>query len=374
MLIKYFLSFFFLLLFTSCKNYKPQKDIVIKAKIHNIPANKIYLAEGHQWTNFLDSSQYQNDSFSFHIRAGNNFTPFLITISYIDSNDRKIKTLYYRNHILSPPPDSTRYMTNFFVMEKGNIDIVGINNSNNQLDIIAGIETNAMFKTQMMDFGYVDNEKREIRTALIEKFKIVIKEYPSSYYLLGEVFNNKELYSALELNDYLNCFTKELQESKMADMLIAYIDGRPKVDSRLPVLSLLTDKNLEKPIIDTSSKLTMLVFWASWCAPCRAEIPVLKKLYENLKSKGFSISSISIDEDREKWKGAIKQEEMPWNQFIVDSSDIESIKKKYDFSSIPFTIISDKEGKSIVRSVGFDSRKSYQERRSFLDSLLKEYK
>lgn len=65
---------------------------------------------------------------------------------------------------------------------------------------------------------------------------------------------------------------------------------------------------------------------------------------------------------------------MPWNQFIVDSSDIESIKRKYDFSSIPFAIISDKEGKSIVRSVGFDSKKSYQEQRSFLDSLLKECK
>ena len=260
MLIKYFLSFFFLLLFTSCKNYKPQKDIVIKAKIHNIPANKVYLAEGYKWEKFIDSSQYQNDSFSFHIRAGNNFIPFLITISFIDSNDRKIKTLYYRNHILSPPPDSTRYMTNFFVMEKGNIDIVGINNSNNQLDIFAGIETNAMFKTQMMNFGYVDNEKRETRTALIEKFKTVIKEYPSSYYLLGEVFNNKELYSALELSSYLTCFNKELQASKMAGMLNAYIGDRPKLDSRLPVLSLLTDKNIEKPIIDTSSKFTMLVF------------------------------------------------------------------------------------------------------------------
>lgn len=360
-------------IFSSCKS-KPIADVIIlKGTIRDIPANKLYLTQANHWNKFIDSANYIKDGFSFQIQSTDTFTPIMVSIAIIDTLDGKIKTLYFRNSILSPAPDSTKYLTNFFILERGVTEIRGIYNSYNQLDISAGIETLAMFRTQMMSFGYIDGDNKAGKEEAIRLYKKIITDYPSSYHLLEKIFENKELYTSAELNEYLSLFTPELQKSNLSEILKEYISTRPNPTSNVPELILATEKGNKSGVIDQSAKLNMLVFWASWCAPCRAEIPELKKIYTDLNSQGLSISSISIDEKEESWKGAMLQEKMPWRQFIVDSADIKRVKQEYDFSAIPFTILVDKHGKVITRSVGFDPQKSYQERTHFLDSLLKNY-
>lgn len=60
------------------------------------------------------------------------------------------------------------------------------------------------------------------------------------------------------------------------------------------------------------NKLTLLEFWASWCGPCKGEIPYLKKDYQEFKNKGFEIFSYSIDEDKNSWIQASNEEQLPW--------------------------------------------------------------
>lgn len=59
-------------------------------------------------------------------------------------------------------------------------------------------------------------------------------------------------------------------------------------------------------------ELILLEFWASWCGPCRVEIPHMKQAYEEHKAKGFEIVSFTIDNDREDWELASQEEEIPW--------------------------------------------------------------
>lgn len=60
----------------------------------------------------------------------------------------------------------------------------------------------------------------------------------------------------------------------------------------------------------------MIDFWASWCGPCRREIPNLKKIYEAYVDKGLEIISISIDKEDKAWQKALDEEQLPWPNLI----------------------------------------------------------
>jgi thiol-disulfide isomerase/thioredoxin len=98
-------------------------------------------------------------------------------------------------------------------------------------------------------------------------------------------------------------------------------------------------------------KVVLIDFWASWCGPCRKENPNLVKLYQKYKSKGFTILSVSLDDDEAKWKNAIEADGLIWPNHVSDLKGWESpMTQVYGFNSIPHTVIINKEGK--INGVG----------------------
>mgnify|MGYP000937759852 CR=1 FL=1 len=65
-------------------------------------------------------------------------------------------------------------------------------------------------------------------------------------------------------------------------------------------------------------KYVLIDFWASWCGPCKMEMPNVVELYQSYKSKGFTIFSVSLDEDQAKWKEAIQSWGMTWPDHVSD--------------------------------------------------------
>ena len=101
----------------------------------------------------------------------------------------------------------------------------------------------------------------------------------------------------------------------------------------------------------SKSKITVIDFWASWCGPCRQEMPFMVELYDKYKDKGLGIIGISLDEDSDAWKAATQQLNIPW----VQMSDLKGwenvIAKHFCVTSIPHTIVVDQQGKILKRGL-----------------------
>ncbi len=95
-------------------------------------------------------------------------------------------------------------------------------------------------------------------------------------------------------------------------------------------------------------KYVLIDFWASWCGPCRAENPNVVSVYNTYKDKGFTVFSISLDSNKDKWIAAIKKDKLSWQWHVSQLQGWQSpICQTYKITSIPSNFLLDKEGKVI---------------------------
>jgi thiol-disulfide isomerase/thioredoxin len=105
-------------------------------------------------------------------------------------------------------------------------------------------------------------------------------------------------------------------------------------------------------------KVTLIDFWASWCAPCREENPNVVALYKELHGKGLNIISVSLDEDAAKWKDAIAKDKLTWIQVSNLKEMKDPIALQYNITQIPTTYLLDASGKIVAIDLYSDRLKS----------------
>lgn len=111
---------------------------------------------------------------------------------------------------------------------------------------------------------------------------------------------------------------------------------------------LMLDRKTTMKLSDLRGQVVLLDFWASWCGPCRKENPNVVNLYNQYKDKGFTVMSVSLDGDLERWKQAIEQDNLSWPNHVSDLKKWSSAAAQiYQVRGIPFTVLIDQEGKII---------------------------
>ena len=113
---------------------------------------------------------------------------------------------------------------------------------------------------------------------------------------------------------------------KPLDIKFASVDGR--------------DVDLAK----MQGKVVLVDFWATWCGPCVAEVPNVKKTYEELHPKGFEIVGISFDQDKSKLEDFVKKQDMTWPQYFDGEGWGNKFGKQYGITGIPAMWLVDKKG------------------------------
>jgi thiol-disulfide isomerase/thioredoxin len=181
-----------------------------------------------------------------------------------------------------------------------------------------------------------------------------IKKNPSCYALLHQLFDIKENYSTNQLKYWSSLFSNELKKSVSYNIIQGYIKKREDLEKYGYRKNFnWIDINNNKYSFDQAKngkQMMLLIFWASWCSPCRQEIPELKKFYNDYKDK-VSLVSLSIDNNFDNWKGAVEKEKMPWLNLSGLPARRNGIKKEYNISSVPNLILLDKNGKVLINGL-----------------------
>ena len=99
------------------------------------------------------------------------------------------------------------------------------------------------------------------------------------------------------------------------------------------------------------NRYTLVDFWASWCGPCRAEMPTVVKAYTDYPAKGLEVIGVSLDEDKDAWVNAIDQLHMPWPQMSDLNGWDCAGARLYNVRSIPSNVLIDQQGNIIAKDL-----------------------
>lgn len=272
--------------------------------------------------------------------------------TYNDTISRMIGFKYINNH-------DTLWATSVIF---ANCDTTLINATFLQTDTIPKVLTkdkngNPLFKDALIDFYLLtSHQDKELLSSIeatqskfyrfnvdssqyeieVEKYIDLVGKYPDSHSLIGMLNSRLRIFnSKTDVKKVLDCFSTENRSSAIGKKINRYLADTLFSNSTLTAWD--TD-NAEAIVLD-STKYNLVVFSASWCVPCIEEIPLLKRIYNDLSDK-LDITYVSIDDSKniEAWRQLMREKNIPWRS-VLAAGNLNYIREKYFVSAIPYSLL-----------------------------------
>lgn len=223
-------------------------------------------------------------------------------------------------------------------------------------------EMSEIYQKSKTDTTLTDDQRKDLEKQLAEKDSLGTEMV---YNCINENINN--LVGVQLLTSYANAFETAKVKALLDKVPAAYSADKDivalkehiatiektEVGQKFIDFAMNTPEGKEVKLSDfiSQNKYTLIDFWASWCGPCRAEMPNVVAAYNAFKAKGFGIVGVSLDNNAEAWKKAIKDLNITWAQM----SDLKGWScegaKLYGVRAIPATVLVDQEGTIVARNL-----------------------
>jgi thiol-disulfide isomerase/thioredoxin len=222
-----------------------------------------------------------------------------------------------------------------------------------QTKIAAGKTSEADLKNELAEFDKLIADQNGAKTE--DAAQMVYMKAMLYVEVFGEIDKGKQLIEQIK-TDY-----PDTTLAKKTDQILASLDQQAasqKIQAALAIGAPFPDfaeKDLDgKPIsvAGFKGKVVLMDFWATWCGPCRGELPNVIATYKKHHPEGFEIIGVSLDSDRAKLDAFLKQTDgMTWQQYFDGQGWSNKLAKKYGVDSIPFAVLVGPDGKIIGKSL-----------------------
>jgi len=211
------------------------------------------------------------------------------------------------------------------------------------------IAAQAVMHYQMMEM----QKKVSMQSFITSHTNYLVSLYFTEQLSIDENFTlfktlSDDLVKIYPANEYVLSLRKKVEKAK-----------KTAIGVIAPEISLPSTEGKEIALSSLRGKYVLIDFWAAWCGPCRKESPNMVALYNQYHDKGFEIYSVSLDQKKESWLKAIKDDGLGKWTHVSDLKYWNSVAAQdYGVQAIPFTVLIDKEGKIIAKNLrGNDLKK-----------------
>ena len=171
---------------------------------------------------------------------------------------------------------------------------------------------------------------------------------PLSLYLAEKLLNTNFIRTQAEVEELARLGAASPDTIRQA-RLAHYVKIAKKVYNGIPYhdleLTLPAGKTVKLSDLIQTGSYTLIDFWASWCAPCRAAIPTVLETYKRYNRQQLNVLSISMDGTQAEWEQAMEEENMPWQQaWAGNDKAMAAASQNYNITTIPRLLLISPEG------------------------------